>query len=115
MNAKIKKSVFTLLPAIVTLALTGCWTPPNANVQPKGEPRLIQNGIPVESVKDKATVESVDAGQRVLNLKLADGTLLSCKAGAQVAEFDKIQAGNKVKVTLAEELAVYVLKDGRLA
>ena len=114
MNAKIKKSIFTLLPGVAALALTGCWTPPNANVQPKGEPRMIQSGIPVESVKDKATVESVDAGQRLLNLKLSDGTLMSCQAGAQVKDFDQIKSGDTVKVTLAEELAVYVLKDGRL-
>jgi len=111
----VKKGIYALLPVITALTLTGCWTPPNANVQPKGEPRLIQSGIPVESVKDHATVQAVDAGQRSISFKLADDTLVTCKVGAQVKNFDKIQSGDKVKVTVAEELAVYVLKDGRLA
>jgi len=110
----IKKTILIVLPVITALALTGCWTPPNANVQPKGEPRLVQGGIPVESVKHHATVESVDAGQRAITLKLADGTTTACKVSPQVKDFDKIRVGDKVNVTLAEELTVYVLKDGRL-
>jgi hypothetical protein len=109
-----KKTIITLLPVITALTLTGCWTPPNANVQPKGEPRLIQSGIPVESQKKSATVESVDASQRVVNLKLADGTTTTCKVGPQVTDFGQLRSGDKVKVTLAEKLTVYVLKDGRL-
>ena len=110
-----KKTIIALLPVITALTLTGCWTPPNANVQPKGEPRLIQGGVQVESVKHHVTVESVDAGQRAITFKFSDGTSNTCKVSSQVKNFDQIQAGDKIKVTLAEELAVYVLKDGRLA
>jgi len=109
-----RRAAITLLFPIMPLTLAGCWTPPNANIQPKGEPRLIQSGIAVESVKPHATVESVDASQRVINLKLSDGTAVSCKVSPQVKNFEQIRAGDIVKVTLAEELAVYVLKDGRL-
>jgi translation initiation factor IF-1 len=109
-----KKIMFPLLSGVIALSLTGCWTPPNANVQPKGEPRLIQSGIPVESVKDHVTVEFVDATQRVINLKLSDGTTVSCKVAGKVSNLEKIQSGDPVKVTLAEELAVYVLRDGKL-
>jgi translation initiation factor IF-1 len=108
-------AVAACLFPVVMLTLTGCWTPPNANVQPAGEPRLIQGGIPVESIKDHATVQAVDAGQSSISLKLSDGTLVTCIVSPQVKNFDKVKAGDKVKVTLAEELIVYVLKDGRLA
>ena len=108
------RAAITLLLPIMTLALAGCWTPPNANVQPGGEPRLIQSGVSVESVRDQAPVETMDASQRVLNLKLLDGTLITCHVNPQVKNFDQIQAGDKIKVTLAEKLGVYVLKDGRL-
>jgi starvation-inducible outer membrane lipoprotein len=56
-----KKLVLNFLTAITALILTGCWTPPNANVQPKGEPRLIQSGVSVEFVQEQATVQAVDA------------------------------------------------------
>ena len=108
----IKRAGVILLPAITALALTGCWTPHNANVQPAGEPRLIQGGIPVDAVKNHATVEAIAAGQRRISLKLSDGTLVSCPVGPQVKDLAQVQAGDKVKVTLAQELTVYVLKDG---
>jgi translation initiation factor IF-1 len=110
----IKRLGFNLFPAITSLMLAGCWTPPNANVQPAGEPRLIQGGVSVESIRDRAIVQTIDTSQRTLNLKLSDGKLITCKVNQRVAGLDKIQAGDKIKVTLAEELAVYVLKDGIL-
>jgi hypothetical protein len=109
-----KKSLRVLLPAITALTLTGCWTLPNANVQPVGEPRLIQSGIPVLSVKELATVESIDVSQRVITFKLPDGTSTTCPAGPQVLNLDQIKVGDQIKVTLAEELTIYLLKDGRL-
>jgi hypothetical protein len=108
------RAAITLLLPVMALALTGCWTPPNANVQPAGAPRLIQSGVPVESVRDRATVKTVDAGQRTLHLELADGTQITCTVSPQVKNFEQVQAGDKIKVTLAEKLGVYVLKDGRL-
>src|SRR5271170_2414626 len=110
----IKRASFNLFPAVAALMLTGCWTPPNANVQPGGEPRLIQSGVPVESNREHATVKAVDVGQRTLRLELSDGTQLTCNVSPQVKNFDQIQSGDKIKVTLAEKLGVYVLKDGRL-
>jgi translation initiation factor IF-1 len=98
----------------MALTLTGCWTPPNANVQPKGERRLIQSGVSVERTDIPSTVQTIDASQRVLDLKLSDGTPVTCTVNPQVKNLDRIQAGDQVKVTLAEKLAVYVLKDGKL-
>jgi hypothetical protein len=115
MAAKIiKRVVFNVLSAITALFLTGCWTPPNATVQPKGEPRLIQSGVSVESVQELATVQAIDASQRIIRLKLSNGSLITCKVSQRVANFGQIQSGKKAKVTLAEKLAVYVLKDRRL-
>src|SRR5580692_1114610 len=99
---------------IMTLWLAGCWTPPNANVQPAGPPRLIQSGVPVESSREHATVKTIDASQRTLHLELADGTQITCNVSPQVKNFEQIQPGDKIKVTWAEKLGVYVLKDGRV-
>ena len=104
----------SLLLPIATLSLTGCWTPPNANVQPKGRPGLIQEGITVESVKAPATVEAIDAGARTMTLKLSDKTTATYKVGDQVKNFDRIQVGNQVEASVTEELAIYILENGRL-
>ena len=109
-----KKVLVTSLPVITILTLTGCWTPPNANVQPRGNPCLIQSDIPVQSIKDSATVESIDSSLRLITLKLPDGTSTTCPVGAQAVNFDQLKAGDRVKVTLAEEVTIYRLKDGRL-
>jgi hypothetical protein len=106
-------TVTRLLP-VMALALAGCWTAPIANVQPKGEARLIQRAIPVESVKDRATVQSIDANQRVIVLKFSEGASATFKPGPQVAGFYQIRAGDNVRATVAQELTVYVLKSGQL-
>jgi hypothetical protein len=109
-----KHAILILPPAIAIFIFTGCWTPPNANVQLRGEARLIQNGVSADDNNVRATVQSVDANQRIFELKLADGTLVTCTVGTQGADFGKLQQGDHVKVTLAEKLAVYVLNNGKL-
>jgi hypothetical protein len=98
-----------------TLALTGCWTAPVASVQPKGEPRLIQDAIVVEFVKTPAIVRSVDATARSIVLSTpGDSAAVSYRVGPGVRNLDQIKVGDGVRATITEELAVYVLRDGRL-
>jgi hypothetical protein len=104
----------TLLLPVVTLALAGCWTAPIADVQPKGEARLIQSAIPVQSVKDHVTVQSINADQRFIVLNFSGGATAAFRPAPQVANLDQIRAGDKVQATVAQELAVYVLKNGRV-
>jgi hypothetical protein len=105
----------TLVAAVAVLAVAGCWTAPIASVQPKGQPHLIQGAIAVESVKRPATVVSVDAGTRTIVLfDPSDLARTTYKAGPRVSNFGQIKAGGKVQATVAEELAVYVLKNGQL-
>ena len=99
---------------VATLVLSGCWTAPNANVQPKGEPRLIQGGIQVESVKEPAIVQSVDAAARTIVLTAGDGKTVTYSVGPSVANFDRIGSGDEVRATVAEELTIYLLREGRL-
>jgi hypothetical protein len=103
----------SLLLCAMALAVAGCWTAPIANVQPKGEPRLIQGGITVESVQDLATVQSINASQRAIVLAVSGGAKTTLKAGRQVENFDAIQVGDTVEATVSEELTVYILKNGQ--
>lgn len=112
-KTRIKKIVIWLLP-VATLSLTGCWTPPNANVQPNGEPRLIQSGVTVESADSPVTVQTLDTTQRTIILKLADGTTTTCKLGPKVDNLGLIQPGSQIMATMTKELSVYLLTNGRL-
>ncbi len=103
----------TLLPALL-LALTGCWTTPNANVQPAGKPGLIQGGIPVEIIQEPVTVTAIDAAQRRLTLQHANETTKTFVVGAMVKNLDEIKVGDILKATVKAELSVYILADGKL-
>jgi hypothetical protein len=110
----LNRAVVTLLLLVTALALAGCWIAPTANVQPKGEARLIQRAFPVESVKHLVTVQSIDAERRVIVLNFSDGTTATFKPGPQAANIHQIRAGDKVQATVAQELTIYVLKNGQV-
>jgi len=57
-------------------------------------------------------VISVDRTKRLVVLKRADGTSVTYKATPNALGFDAIQAGDLVKVSTAEELAVFLGKNG---
>jgi len=114
-TATVHRAIVTPLLCAAALVFSGCWTPPVANVQPKGEPRLIQGGIAVESVKNAAIVQSVDAGTRTIIVQTpGDSATATYRVSPKVTNFDRIKVGNKIRVTVAEELTVYVLRDGKL-
>jgi hypothetical protein len=109
------KAVVSLLLPLITLSLTGCWTAPNAQVQPQGSAGLIQSGIQAESVKEPATVQAVDRAARTITLRLPDTTTPTYPVGAQVGNFNSVRVGDRVAVTMIEEFAVYNLPaNGRL-
>ncbi len=108
-----KRAAVVMMSAVV-LALAGCWTPPNANVQPTGKPGLIQDGITVSSIQYPATVQAIDVDQRLIYLVLPDGTINPYRAAPGLKNFDRILAGQTVKATVTDTLAVYALENGRL-
>jgi len=114
MNKTILNLAAILLVPAAPIILGGCWTPPNANVQPAGQARLIQSGITIPCEKDPATVQAVDVTARTITLKLADDATASYKVGAKVNNLDWFQPGNQVSATVTEQLAVYLLDKGRL-
>ena len=99
----------TLLPLGAAVLLSGCWTPPNADVRPPGPPRVIQTGIVVKSDISRAIVQSVDAATRTIVMQVP-GTpgARAYKAGLQVPDLGRLQAGTSVRAQVAEELTVYV-------
>ena len=101
-----------LLPAVLLLA--GCWTNPYVIQPATGSPAFKGSIIVVDSHDAEATVESVDDASRQIILKCADGTSTTNIAGPEIINFDKIKAGDIVKAKIAEEIGIFLVKNGAL-
>jgi hypothetical protein len=108
----------TLLP-ISFLVLASCSSPPPVpwNSKTAFSPSAYDSGSDFggETVTDAtsttATVISVDRVKRLVVLKRADGSSVTYKAMPNALGFDDIKAGDMVKVSVAEELAVFLGKN----
>jgi hypothetical protein len=109
-----KLSILLALLPVIALTLTGCSTLPNANVQPKGKPGLIQGDIPVQVVQDPVTVVAMDASLRTLTLKHRDATTKTFTVAPTVENFDQLKIGDVIRADVKAEMSVYILEGGRL-
>jgi hypothetical protein len=113
MGTALHRAILSALPGLVLLGTSGCWTAPAANVQPRAEPGLIQSGIRVESVKEPWIVESVDASAGLIAFRApGEAAPRKYRVAASVPNADSIRPGDKVQPTIAEDLTVYVFRDG---
>lgn len=93
--------------ASAALLLSGCWTPPSADVHPAGPPRVVEGGIDVERVAHFARVESVDRASRTVVLS-ERGVPLTVRIGRGVRNWSLIRAGDRVRARIEEVLTLYV-------
>jgi hypothetical protein len=113
-NKRLKFAAMTIMVPTLALALAGCWTPPNANVQPIGKPGLIQGDIPVQVIQEPVTVIAIDATNRTITLKHADDSTKTFSVGDTVKNLDEIKVGDTIKAEVKAELSVYILDNGQL-
>src|SRR5271167_2207121 len=111
MNTSHMKLLPVILIATGALFAAGCWTVPNANVQPAGAPGLIQDGIIVDSVLDKAVVAAKDDNLHTITLTLNDGTSRTYAVAPDLRYSDAVHNGQTIKARVTEQLAVYLLND----
>ena len=104
-----------LLLPVALLVLTSCSSPPVVwNSKDSFSPSAYQapadfgGEVVTDAISTTATVVSVDHARRLVALKRADGTTITYKALPGAVGFDSIQTGDQVKVSVAEELAVYL-------
>lgn len=108
------RAVLTLLVVLAASWLAGCWTPPNANRQPSGPPRIIANRVRVKSVMAPAIVQSVDSASRTIALRNAGSSeSRAYHVAPEVSSLAQISVGTQVCATATEELSIYVSVDGR--
>jgi len=114
MNKKPLKLMPVILIATGGLFAAGCWTVPNANVQPAGTPGLIQDGIVVDSVLESVVVAAKDDNLHTITLTLNDGTSRTYAVAPDLRHSDDVHNGQTIKAKVTEQLAVYLLQNGGL-
>jgi hypothetical protein len=109
-----RKFVAMLLPAAFLIFTSCSSTPPPANPGQPFSPSVYDSGsgfngeIVTDAISTTATVVSIDRTKRLVVLKRADGSNVTYKALPNAFGFDDIKAGDVVKVSVAEELAVFL-------
>jgi hypothetical protein len=113
--ARTGKFQASALLALALLALTSCSsTQPPANPGQPFSASAYDSGsgfngeIVTDAISTTATVVSVDHAKRLVVLKRADGSNVTYKALPNAFGFDDIKAGDVVKVSVADELAVFL-------
>ena len=71
--------------------------------------------VVVETVSGKVTVESVDSAARTMTLKFPDGRTQAYRVERSVKNLDQVKAGDEIKATYAESVALYVRKSSEPA
>lgn len=104
----LKSACLALLPAAL-LAIASCSTaiPGEQSTTVK---KSATGTTVVDTYKATATVASIDTSKRKLTLTLTDGKRKVVTCGPEVVNFHSIEVGDRVNVTVTEELAVYLDK-----
>lgn len=72
----------------------------------------VPGGKVVETSTVRATVTGIDAAKRGVTFVTPKGNKFSTKAGAEVENFDQIQIGDQLTVSVAEEVVIRMAKPG---
>jgi len=105
-----KKALSLLLLSFMVVLFAGAGFAEEKKVAKKAGPKPA--GAMVDVVTVTTAIESVDAANRMVTLKMPDGTSRAIKVGPEVKNFDQIKAGDNVKATFYESVAVLVAKAG---
>jgi hypothetical protein len=113
-----KKNII-LASLCATAALSAALTLTSCSSTPKGEATTTaayQEGVPggvvVNTFKTTATVTGIDTANRKVTLVSPDGKKTVYTAGPEVINFDQIRVGDQLKVTVAEQLVVFLAEKG---
>lgn len=108
----------------ILMMLTACATatqPPASDTTPPPPPEAtsgsvyeegVPGGIIVNTVEIRAKVVDIDYASRKVTLMGPDGDQFTTKVGPDAVNFDQVQKGDILDVTLTEELVVFLGEDG---
>jgi len=104
----LKLTVMLLMPAAL-LVFTGCSSTPKSQTAVS---EAMRGGVVMDVVSAVATVQSVNASNRIVVLQRPDGSLITYECGPEVINFDQIQVGDQVTAQVAEAVAIGLVKGG---
>ena len=104
----LKLTVMLLMPAAL-LVFTGCSSTPKSQTAVS---EAMRGGVVMDVVSAVATVQSVNASNRIVVLQRPDGSLITYECGPEVINFDQIQVGDQVTAQVAEDVAIGLVKGG---
>jgi len=92
----------------VTMTLTSCST--SSSIGETSTSASYEEGVPggtyVETYTLEATVTAIDVADRKVTLTDANGKRETIQCGPEVVNFDQIELGDRVKVTMTSELVL---------
>ena len=78
-------------------------------------PSWAQTALPTHTVTLAGTVETIDHGKRIVNIKTADGKFQAVDVPPSAKRFDELKVGDKVSVTYNNNVAVKLKPPGEPA
>ncbi len=117
-NKMVKLAMTLVIPAMLPVAMTSCSSTPKSETTAADSstsasgPEIARGGVVVDALTGTATVQSVNAADRTVVLAHADGSTTTYECGPDVRNFDQIKVGDQVTATLAESVAIGLIKGG---
>jgi hypothetical protein len=112
MKTKTLKLAATVIIPAALLVLSGCGTPPANPLATQSSPSLAGSRVVVQTSDQKAEVTEIVPGRSNLALRSSAGTTTQCKVAPQVENLSQIQVGSRVKATLTDAVAIFLVKNG---
>lgn len=115
MKTKTLKLAALLVVPAALLACAGCSSTPTSQTETMNAvsmPEGVRGGVVLDAVTSTATVQSINPADRSVVLLHPDGSLTTYECGQEVRNFDQIKVGDHVTATVAESVALGLMKGG---
>jgi hypothetical protein len=98
--------------ASMIVASTALLTLAACSSTPEADSNSMRAGVVLDSATSTATVQSINPADRTVLLQHQDGSVTTYQCGPDVRNFDQIKVGDHVTATVAESLAIGLIKGG---
>src|SRR5208283_388317 len=115
MKKKMLKLAATVVVPAALLALASCSSTSNTQTENMNAPSMpegVRGGVVLDAMTATATVQSINPADRTVVLQYPDGSVSTYECGSEVRNFDQIKVGDQVTATVAESVAIGLMKGG---